>query len=134
MFAGVWADNKDFDSVLISKRMLQDHMPDNVLDALCQVIIVPTRLSAVLDFPGVLTNKQPQLTTPSHLSLISQQKQIKAGLPQIKECRVARHPRSMLGSRQSAQSTSLEIINTRFVSSFPPQDGIELELYTIHAR
>ena len=39
MFAGVWADNKDFDSVLISKRMLQDHMPDNVLDALCQVII-----------------------------------------------------------------------------------------------
>ena len=41
----------------------------------------------------------------------------KAGLPQIKECRVARHPRSMLGSRQSAQSTSLEIINTRFVSS-----------------
>ena len=46
MFAGVWADNKDFDSVLISKRMLQDHMPDNVLDALCQVIIAP-RLSAV---------------------------------------------------------------------------------------
>ena len=39
LFAGVWADNKDFDSVLISKRMLQDHMPDNVLDALCQVII-----------------------------------------------------------------------------------------------
>ena len=37
LFAGVWADNKDFDSVLISGRMLQDHMPDNVLDALCQV-------------------------------------------------------------------------------------------------
>ena len=36
-YQGVWADNKDFDSVLISKRMLQDHMPDNVLDALCQV-------------------------------------------------------------------------------------------------
>ena len=59
-YQGVWADNKDFDEVLISKRMLQvcrylatftlstlsklstlstlsthqDHMPDNVLDAL----------------------------------------------------------------------------------------------------
>ena len=34
---GVWADNKDFDEVLISKCMLQDHMPDNVLDALEKV-------------------------------------------------------------------------------------------------
>ena len=36
-YQGVWADNKDFDEVLISKRMLQDHMPDNVLDALEKV-------------------------------------------------------------------------------------------------
>ena len=33
-YQAVWADNKDFDEVLISKRMVQDHMPDNVLDAL----------------------------------------------------------------------------------------------------
>ena len=53
-YQGVWADNKDFDEViisqafistidqsqvLISKRMLQDHMPDNVLDALEKVRI-----------------------------------------------------------------------------------------------
>ena len=39
-YQGVWADNKDFDSVLISKRMLQDHMPDNVLDALEKVSMI----------------------------------------------------------------------------------------------
>ena len=38
-YQAVWADNKDFDSVLISKRMLQDHMPDTVLDALEKVSI-----------------------------------------------------------------------------------------------
>jgi len=34
VYQAVWADNRDFDQVLISKRMVQDHMPDNVLDAL----------------------------------------------------------------------------------------------------
>jgi len=34
VYQAVWADNRDFDKVLISKRMIQDHMPDNVLDAL----------------------------------------------------------------------------------------------------
>lgn len=30
----VWADNQSFDEVLISRRMVQDHMPDMVLGAL----------------------------------------------------------------------------------------------------
>ena len=47
-YQGVWADNKDFDSVLISGRMLQDHMPDNVLDALEKVsIIISLRVPCV---------------------------------------------------------------------------------------
>jgi hypothetical protein len=37
IYKAIWADNKSFDEVLISKRMVQDHMPDNVLDALEQV-------------------------------------------------------------------------------------------------
>ena len=36
-FKAIWADNKSFDEVLISKRMVQDHMPDNVLAALTKV-------------------------------------------------------------------------------------------------
>jgi hypothetical protein len=36
-FRAIWSDNKGFDEVLISKRMVQDHMPDNVLDALDKV-------------------------------------------------------------------------------------------------
>jgi len=46
-YQGVWADNKDFDEVLISKRMLQDHMPDNVLDALEKASQVHAWQSAV---------------------------------------------------------------------------------------
>jgi hypothetical protein len=34
------ADNLSFDEVLISKRMIQDHMPDAVLLALEKVIFV----------------------------------------------------------------------------------------------
>ena len=53
-YQGVWADNKDFDSVLISKRMLQDHMPDNVLDALEKVsmimIVMTFQLESALFF------------------------------------------------------------------------------------
>jgi len=37
-YKAAWADNKDFDQVLISKWMIQDHMPDNVLFALQQII------------------------------------------------------------------------------------------------
>jgi len=33
----MWRDNGGFDEVLISKRMVQDHMPDKVLEALEKV-------------------------------------------------------------------------------------------------
>ena len=39
IWKAIWADNTSFDEVLISKRMVQDHMPDNVLLALTQVSI-----------------------------------------------------------------------------------------------
>ena len=38
-FRAIWADNKSFDEVLISKRMVQDHMPDNVMDAFDKVTL-----------------------------------------------------------------------------------------------
>ena len=37
VFKAIWADHRSFDEVLISKRMVQDHMPDNVLRALEKV-------------------------------------------------------------------------------------------------
>ena len=40
VYQAVWADNLDFDQVLISKCMIQDHMPDNVLDALEKVFFL----------------------------------------------------------------------------------------------
>ena len=44
IYKAIWADNKSFDEVLISKRMVQDHMPDNVLDALTQVSFINCEL------------------------------------------------------------------------------------------
>ena len=38
MYQAVWRDNKDFDEVLISPCMIQDHMPDKVLKALEKVM------------------------------------------------------------------------------------------------
>ncbi|XP_021926065.1 sn1-specific diacylglycerol lipase alpha isoform X2 [Zootermopsis nevadensis] len=38
VYQAVWANNTDFDEVLISPVMIQDHMPDNVLNALNKVI------------------------------------------------------------------------------------------------
>ncbi len=37
-FKGMLADNRIYDEVLISKRMIQDHMPDMVLQALEQYL------------------------------------------------------------------------------------------------
>ena len=54
IYKAIWADNKSFDEVLISKRMVQDHMPDNVLGALekvsfCFVLFCLVYMDA---FPG----------------------------------------------------------------------------------
>lgn len=37
VYQALWAKNTDFDEVLISPVMIQDHMPDKVLDALYKV-------------------------------------------------------------------------------------------------
>eukprot|EP00095_Tigriopus_kingsejongensis_P005030 maker-scaffold139_size317827-snap-gene-2.31 protein:Tk05030 transcript:maker-scaffold139_size317827-snap-gene-2.31-mRNA-1 annotation:"inactivation no afterpotential e" len=37
VYQAIWADNTSFDQVLISKRMVEDHMPDKVLEALSKV-------------------------------------------------------------------------------------------------
>ncbi|XP_015928278.1 diacylglycerol lipase-alpha isoform X2 [Parasteatoda tepidariorum] len=39
VYQALWADNIDFDEVLISPVMVQDHMPDKVLDALEKLLI-----------------------------------------------------------------------------------------------
>ncbi|XP_055930624.1 diacylglycerol lipase-alpha-like isoform X2 [Argiope bruennichi] len=39
VYQALWADNVDFDEVLISPVMVQDHMPDKVLDALEKLLI-----------------------------------------------------------------------------------------------
>ncbi|BES94055.1 diacylglycerol lipase [Nesidiocoris tenuis] len=38
VYQAVWANNTDFDEVLISPVMIQDHMPDKVLEALNKVL------------------------------------------------------------------------------------------------
>lgn len=37
MYQAIYVDNMDFDEVLISPAMIQDHMPDTVLAALNKV-------------------------------------------------------------------------------------------------
>lgn len=37
VYQAIWVDNVDFDEVLISPAMIQDHMPDTVLAALNKV-------------------------------------------------------------------------------------------------
>ncbi|GFS13864.1 Sn1-specific diacylglycerol lipase alpha [Elysia marginata] len=39
IYQAIWANNGDFDEVLISPTMVNDHMPDNVLDALEKVVV-----------------------------------------------------------------------------------------------
>jgi hypothetical protein len=39
VYQALWVDNMDFDEVLISPVMIQDHMPDKVLEALEKVLV-----------------------------------------------------------------------------------------------
>lgn len=39
VFQAIWTDNTDYDEVLISPGMIQDHLPDKVLKALNRVFI-----------------------------------------------------------------------------------------------
>ncbi|XP_077289187.1 diacylglycerol lipase-alpha-like [Arctopsyche grandis] len=50
VYQAVWAENTDFDEVLISPGMIQDHMPDKVLEALNKVIShkdIPTHCAEI---------------------------------------------------------------------------------------
>lgn len=40
VYQAIWVDNIDFDEVLISPAMIQDHMPDTVLAALNKVSVI----------------------------------------------------------------------------------------------
>ena len=56
MYQAIWADNIDFDEVLISPTMVQDHMPDKVLEALEKV----SNLEGLNDLAGQgQTEKDP---------------------------------------------------------------------------
>lgn len=49
VYQALWAQNIDFDEVLISPVMIQDHMPDKVLEALNKVRprVAPTNSSTM---------------------------------------------------------------------------------------
>ncbi|TRY73120.1 hypothetical protein TCAL_09173 [Tigriopus californicus] len=61
VYQAIWADNTSFDQVLISKRMVQDHMPDKVLEALDKVSISLARAHARENERGSIH------TIPDHL-------------------------------------------------------------------
>ena len=42
IYQALWAENGDFDEVLVSPTMVNDHMPDNVLESLEKVIYANT--------------------------------------------------------------------------------------------
>nr|XP_015836274.1 PREDICTED: sn1-specific diacylglycerol lipase alpha [Tribolium castaneum] len=73
VYQALWANNTDFDEVLISPVMIQDHMPDKVLDALNKVVTTlgprkPQRSSSgnpqkCWEEDGLLSNLSP---TPPH--------------------------------------------------------------------
>lgn len=44
VYQALWADNADFDEVIISPAMIQDHMPDTVLAALNKVSLFSSQL------------------------------------------------------------------------------------------
>lgn len=46
VYQALWAANTDFDEVLISPVMIQDHMPDKVLEALNKVRSAPISTTA----------------------------------------------------------------------------------------
>ena len=38
MYSGTWVDTSVFDNILVNPKMLSDHMPDTVLNALNQLV------------------------------------------------------------------------------------------------
>ncbi|KAL7745509.1 hypothetical protein ACLKA6_015503 [Drosophila palustris] len=67
VYQAIWADSTDFDEVLISPVMLQDHMPDKVLAALKKVVTTsgprkPQRQTSNA-FSTTSTEQEPELQT-----------------------------------------------------------------------
>ncbi|XP_046683149.1 diacylglycerol lipase-alpha isoform X1 [Homalodisca vitripennis] len=61
VYQALWANNTDFDEVLISPVMIQDHMPDKVLDALYKVItsLGPAKPQRSLNNNNNINSTQP---------------------------------------------------------------------------
>uniref|UniRef100_A0A0A9W875 Diacylglycerol lipase-alpha n=1 Tax=Lygus hesperus TaxID=30085 RepID=A0A0A9W875_LYGHE len=100
VYQAVWANNTDFDEVLISPVMIQDHMPDKVLEALNKVI---TSLGPA----------KPQRTTNenNNSSLIG---------PEMME-----HDRLLAGSSNSKPRNEKVCFETSFTNcdTLPPSGG-----------
>ncbi|XP_018908023.2 diacylglycerol lipase-alpha isoform X1 [Bemisia tabaci] len=78
VYQALWANNTDFDEVLISPVMIQDHMPDKVLDSLNRVITSmgpakpqrsATNISAVINLREKLKTSPNSTPPPTKLCL-----------------------------------------------------------------
>ncbi|XP_039297973.1 diacylglycerol lipase-alpha [Nilaparvata lugens] len=69
VYQALWANNTDFDEVLISPVMIQDHMPDKVLDALNKVItsLGPAKPQRVVNNNNNNNNQPPMDAEHCHL-------------------------------------------------------------------
>ncbi|XP_067000117.1 diacylglycerol lipase-alpha [Anabrus simplex] len=65
VYQAVWANTTDFDEVLISPVMIQDHMPDNVLDALNKVVSHSKRFNTTIVQPQANCN-HIMVISPDH--------------------------------------------------------------------
>lgn len=68
VYQAIWRDNREFDEVLISPCMIQDHMPDKVLKALEKVFLNPSTDSPHPRPSTTTTNTQPRALTHSQVT------------------------------------------------------------------
>lgn len=66
VYQAIWADTKSFDEVIVSPTMINDHMPDNVMDALEKVLInvappKPIRTLTEDERQNLLNNRTPSV-------------------------------------------------------------------------
>ncbi|XP_045581841.1 diacylglycerol lipase-alpha isoform X2 [Procambarus clarkii] len=73
VYQAVWRDNEDFDEVLISPCMIQDHMPDKVLKSLEKVLENPgpTKPQRMSDSPARRKSDAPTPEGETHCLLSS---------------------------------------------------------------
>ncbi|XP_045466398.1 diacylglycerol lipase-alpha isoform X2 [Harmonia axyridis] len=73
VYQALWAQNVDFDEVIISPVMIQDHMPDRVLSALQKVITTlgprkPQRISSISSNNYGINSNEPSVRLSSESS------------------------------------------------------------------